>query len=152
MWAFVVLRNMATNGHKALDYGALNMDRLPTCPTQGSAMKLEEVKEILGCEVITGEDRLAIEVRAGCGCDLMSDVLAFIKPDALLLTGLSTRQVVRTAQVADVRAVVFVRGKRPDAETVALARENGLPMMVTELLLYEACGRLYERGLKGCGA
>jgi len=113
-------------------------------------MTLEEVKQILGCDVITGADRLDTEVKAGCGCDLMSDVLAFIKPDSLLLTGLSTRQVVRTAQVADVRAVVFVRGKRPDSETVALAHEKGLPMMVTSLLLYEACGRLYARGLKGC--
>jgi len=114
-------------------------------------MTLEEVKRILGCEMITGEDRLDVEVKTGCGCDLMSDVLAFIKADSLLLTGLVGRQAVRTAQVADIRAVVFVRGKRPDAETVALAKEMRLPLMVTDLLLYEACGRLYANGLPGCG-
>jgi len=114
-------------------------------------MTLEEVKQILECEVITGEDRLGTEIKVGCGCDLMSDVLAFTKPDALLLTGLANRQAVRTAQVADVRAIVFVRGKRPDEGAVALAREKGLPVLVTDLLLYEACGRLYARGLEGCG-
>ena len=114
-------------------------------------MTLKEVKQILGCEVLSGEDRLDTEVKTGCGCDMMSDVLAFIKADSLLLTGLTTRQTIRTAQVADIRAVVFVRGKRPDADTVALAREMGLPLMVTDLLLYEACGRLYGNGLPGCG-
>jgi predicted transcriptional regulator len=114
-------------------------------------MTLEEVKRVLGGEVITGEDRLDTEVKAGCGCDMMSDVLAFVKADALLLTGLVNRQAIRTAQVADVRAIVFVRGKRPDPETVALARETGLPVLVTDLLLYEACGRLYAHGLPGCG-
>ena len=113
-------------------------------------MKLEEVRRILECEVITGEDRLDTEIKMVCGCDLMSDVLAFIKADALLLTGLANRQAIRTAEVADVRAVVFVRGKRLDEETVALAEEKGLPVLVTDLLLYEACGRLYAQGLPGC--
>jgi len=113
-------------------------------------MTLEEIREILECEVITGEDRLATEVKTGCGCDLMSDVLAFIKADSLLLTGLAKPQAVRTAQVADVRAIVFVRGKQPDEQTIALAKESGLPLMVTNLLLYEACGRLYAHGLPGC--
>ncbi len=113
-------------------------------------MTLNEVKHILQCEVIAGEDRLNTEVRMGCGSDLMSDVLAFTKADALLLTGLANRQVIRTAEVADIRAVVLVRGKRPDAEMVALAREQGIPLMVTNVLLYEACGRLYRAGLPGC--
>jgi predicted transcriptional regulator len=113
-------------------------------------MKLTEVKQILDCEVLTGEEHLDAEIRMACGCDLMSDVLSFIKADSLLMTGLSSRQVVRTAQVADIRAVVFVRGKRPDAETVALARESGLPLLVTGRFLYEACGLLHAAGLPGC--
>ena len=114
-------------------------------------MNLDEVRQILNCSVITGADRLReTDVRVGCGCDLMSDVLAFIKPDALLLTGLASRQAVRTALVADVRAIVFVRGKRPDPETVALAREMDLPLLVTDLLLYEACGQMFAHGLPGC--
>lgn len=113
-------------------------------------MKLEEAKRILECEVITGEDRLDTEIKMVCGCDLMSDVLAFAKADALLLTGLANRQAVRTADVADIRAVVFVRGKRPEEEAIALAKEKGLPVLITDLLLYEACGRLYAQGLPGC--
>jgi predicted transcriptional regulator len=114
-------------------------------------MKLSEVKRILDCEVIAGAERLeATELKAACGCDLMSDVLAFTKPDALLLTGLANRQAVRTALIVDVKAIVFVRGKRPDKETLALAVENGLPLLVTDHLLYEACGRMYVAGLPGC--
>jgi predicted transcriptional regulator len=112
-------------------------------------MKLREVRDALECEVITGDDQLDMEIRVGCGSDLMSDVLAFIKPDALLLTGLTNAQVVRTADIADVRAIVFVRGKKPDRETIALAQERGIPLLSTKLLMYETCGRLYTRGLRG---
>ena len=113
-------------------------------------MKLSEVKRILDCEVLTGEEYLDTEVKMACGCDLMSDVLSFIKADSLLMTGLSTRQVVRTAEVADIRGIVFVRGKRPDAGTIELARETRLPLLVTGKFLYEACGLLYAAGLPGC--
>ena len=112
-------------------------------------MKLETVREALGCRVVTGEDRLAAEVKVGCGADLMSDVLAFIKPQALLLTGLPTVQSVRTADVAEVIAIVYVRGKQPEPEAVALAQEKGIVLLATGLPMYEACGRLYARGLRG---
>jgi hypothetical protein len=85
-----------------------------------------------------------------CGCDLMSDVLAFIKEEALLLTGLTNLQVVRTAEMANIKALVFVRGKKPDRETIALARAQNIPLLVTHLPMYEACGRLYRHGLPGC--
>ena len=84
------------------------------------------------------------------GADLMSDVLAFIEPGALLLTGLTNAQTVRTAEVADVKAVVYVRRKSPDAEAVALAHETRLPLLRSPLTMYEACGRLYGAGLPGC--
>jgi predicted transcriptional regulator len=112
-------------------------------------MKLREVSEILNCEVIGGENQLDMDVGVGCGADLMSDVLAFIKPNALLLSGLANAQVVRTADIADVRAIVFVRGKKPDKETIALAQEKGIPLLSTKLLMYESCGRLYMKGLRG---
>jgi hypothetical protein len=79
----------------------------------------------------------------------MSDVLAFIKPASILLTGLANAQVVRTAVVADIRAIVYVRNKQPDPKAVELAREGGIPLLTTPLLMFEACGRLYARGLKG---
>jgi predicted transcriptional regulator len=112
-------------------------------------MKLEAVREILNCRVISGGNRLGQEIEVGCGADLMSDVLAFIKPNALLLTGLTNVQSVRTANVAEVKAIVYVRGKFPDQDAVAVAQEQGIVLLATNLPLYESCGRLYARGLPG---
>jgi predicted transcriptional regulator len=112
-------------------------------------MKLEAVRRILDCQVITGDDKLDQEVGVGCGADLMSDVLAFIKPDALLLTGLTNVQAVRTAEIAEVRAVVYVRGKLPDKDAIDLAKEKGIVLLSTSLPMYESCGRLHARGLPG---
>ena len=113
-------------------------------------MTLEEIKEILKAEVITGSNNLDMEVKMGCGCDLMSDVLAFIKSESLLLTGLTNTQVIRTAEIADVAAICFVRGKKPAEETIRLAKSKGLPLLMTELPMFESCGRLYKKGLIGC--
>ena len=79
----------------------------------------------------------------------MSDVLAFIKPNALLLTGLTNVQSVRTAEIAEVRAIVYVRGKLPDKDAIDLAKEKGIVMLWTNLPMYESCGRLYQHGLPG---
>jgi predicted transcriptional regulator len=112
-------------------------------------MKLETVRDILDCRVLTGDDRLSEEVAVGCGADLMSDVLAFIKPQALLLTGLTNVQSVRAAEIAEVKAIVYVRGKLPDKEAVEVAKERGMVVLATALPMYESCGRLYARGLAG---
>jgi len=112
-------------------------------------MKLEEVNRILNCQVITGDDKLGEEVKVGCGADLMSDVLAFIKPNALLLTGLTNVQSVRTAEIAEVIAIVYVRGKLPDKDAIELAKEKGIVLLCTNLPMYESCGRLYQHGLAG---
>jgi len=114
-------------------------------------MTLEAVSRILDCQVITGDERLDEEVETGCGADLMSDVLAFVKPNGLLLTGLTNVQSVRTAHIAEVRAIVYVRGKLPDREAVELAKEKGIVLLATSHLLYESCGRLYASGLAGGG-
>lgn len=113
-------------------------------------MTLDEVKEILEAEVIVGGDLMGENVTIACGCDLMSDVLSFVKPGALLLTGLINPQVVRTAEMADLRAICFVRGKRPAQETIEMAEAKGIPLMTTPLMLFESCGRLHRRGLSGC--
>lgn len=113
-------------------------------------MTLEEVVTILDCEILNGRQQLKQKVETGCGCDLMSDVLAFIKPHGLLLTGLINSQVIRTAEMADIRAICFVRGKKPGDEVIALAREQGLPLLTTSIPLFEACGLLYQNGLVGC--
>jgi len=112
-------------------------------------MKISEVKEILNAEILSGEDLKETEVFSACGSDLMSDVLAFVKDQALLLTGLLNPQVIRTAEMMDIKAIVFVRGKRPEENVVELAKERKMILMSTELPLYVACGKLYSGGLKG---
>ena len=114
-------------------------------------MTIEEIKEILEAEVITGSDNLKMEVKIGCAADLMSDVLAFAKPGAILLTGLTNPQVVRTVEIADVKAICFVRGKKPDENTIKLANDKNLILLMTHLPMFESCGRLYKKGLVGLG-
>jgi len=111
-------------------------------------MKLKEIKEILECEILTGEDALEEEISYGCGCDLMSDVLAFSQEGSVLLTGLTNIQSVRTGYIAGCKAIVYVRGKKPDEETIKVARDKGMPLLATNLRLYDACGKLYVKGLK----
>ena len=113
-------------------------------------MKLKDIKEILEAEVIVGDDLLDEDITIACGCDLMSDVLSYVKPGAILLTGLINPQVVRTAEMADLRAICFVRGKKPAQEAIEMAETKGIPLMTTPLLLFESCGRLHREGLSGC--
>ncbi len=110
-------------------------------------MKLSEVKSILNAQVVVGEEFLDREVHSACGSDLMSDVLAFVKDQALLLTGLVNGQVIRTAEMMDIKAVVFVRGKKPTDEVKELASEYSMVVMTTDNPLYAACGKLYCEGL-----
>ena len=113
-------------------------------------MTLEDVKRILEADVIVGSNLLNQEVKMACGCDLMSDVLSFVKSESLLLTGLTNPQVIRTAEMADVTAICFVRGKRPDPAAVEMAESKNLPLLTTPLPMFESCGRLWKQGLPGC--
>jgi len=113
-------------------------------------MKLKDIKRILEAEVIVGDDLLSEEVLMACGSDLMSDVLSFVKPGALLLTGLTNPQVVRTAEMADLRAICFVRGEKPAQDTIEIAESKNIPLLATPLPMFESCGRLYRKGLLGC--
>ncbi|GAB6099107.1 PucR family transcriptional regulator ligand-binding domain-containing protein [Halanaerocella petrolearia] len=113
-------------------------------------MKLQKIKDLLSAQIIYlgQDDKLKNQVvSTACGADLMSDVLAFTKEKTLLLTGLTNPQVVRTAEMIDLIAVIFVRGKRPLQETIDLAKEKEVPLLVTDKPLYEACGLLYSAGL-----
>lgn len=112
---------------------------------------LADICKVLEAEFICGDDKLREEVSTACGCDLMSDVLAFTDPGSILLTGLTNQQVVRTAEMLDLKAVVIVRNKRPDEATIELARLKGLPLLLSPYPLYESCGKLYGLGLQGSG-
>lgn len=113
-------------------------------------MKLSEVKAILNAEFLAAETD-DLNINTACGCDLMSDVLAFVKDQSLLLTGLINAQVIRTAEMMDIVAVCFVRGKRPPEDVIELAKKSGIAVLTTEYPLYTACGKLYEKGLGGRG-
>ena len=103
--------------------------------------------EILQAEIFSGRELLEKPVAAACGSDLMSDVIAFVKDEIALLTGLNTIQAVRTAIIMDVTVIILVRGKRPSKEMVALAEENGIVLGTTNLPMFLACGKLYGAGL-----
>ncbi len=110
-------------------------------------MKISEILETVKGTVLCGEDMLDTEVLSACGSDMMSDVLAFVKDQSMLLTGLVNPQVVRTCQMMDMKCIVFVRGKMPDMMVLGLARSKGIVVLASPLRLYEACGRLYSKGL-----
>lgn len=112
-------------------------------------MKISEIRDTLKAEVLVGNDQLDKSVEAGGGADLMADVLSAVAKDAVLLTGLTTEQVLRTAKVAGVALVVFVRGKRPDEPVIELARTYNMPVLLTKYSLFVASGRLYMNGLRG---
>lgn len=113
-------------------------------------MQLNEIQKILDADIIYA-DGLEREVYNACGCDMMSDVLAFVKDQAMLLTGLINPQTIRTAEMLDIHCVVFVRGKIPGEDVVELARERGITLMSTKLTMFIACGRLYNAGIGGGG-
>ena len=112
-------------------------------------MTLGEVKTILDAQLLSGEELLDHEVHTACGSDLMSDVLAFVKDQAVLLTGLMNQQVIRTAEMMDIVCVVFVRSKKPDENMLELAKEREIPVLCTGHRMFSACGMLYEKGLRG---
>lgn len=112
-------------------------------------MKISAIKELLDAELICCEENLNENVFSACGSDMMSDVLAYVKDQAVLLTGLVNSQVVRTAEMMDMRCIVFVRSKMPTAEMIELAKEANIVIMATKKRMYEACGILYSNGLVG---
>ena len=112
-------------------------------------MKIRKIAELLNAEVLCGDEHLDGEVHSACGCDMMSDVLAFVKDQAVLLTGLVNLQVIRTAEMMDMLCIVFVRSKRPTPEMVEAARESGIALLATNKRMYDACGTLYTNGLTG---
>ena len=111
-------------------------------------MKIREIAEILNADVLAEGMGLDREVASAFGSDMMSDVLAYVNNQAVLLTGLVNPQVVRTAMMMDMRCIVFVRNKRPTAEMVELARENHIAILTTAERMYDACGKLYAAGLQ----
>lgn len=112
-------------------------------------MLIKEIQAVLAAQLLSGEDLMEVEVFTACGSDMMSDVLAYVKNQAVLITGLLNQQAIRTAAMMDMVCVVFVRGKVPDESIIALAKENSIAVMTTTHRMFTACGLLYEAGLNG---
>ena len=113
-------------------------------------MTLKEVKEILNAEEISGDHDQEKEIKCAFAAELLSDVLALAQEGALLITGFTHSQVVYAADLANLCAVVFIKGKRPSEETKRLADQKKIPLLTTSFMMFEACGLLYEYGLKTC--
>jgi len=114
-------------------------------------MKVRDIVSALDGVLWTGEGLLDVDIEAACGADLMSDVMAFVKENVVLLTGLVNPQSIRTADLMDIRVVVFVRGKTPPKDMIAEAELNGMAIIATKYSMFIACGRLYEAGIRGGG-
>jgi len=116
-------------------------------------MTLNDIRKVLDAEVIAGNERLDKEIGYAFAADLLSDVLAIARrgaDGALLITGNITLQVIYTADVVDLGAILFVRGKRPTESMIQLANQMQIPLLMTSYIMFETCGRLYQLGLKGC--
>jgi predicted transcriptional regulator len=110
-------------------------------------MLIRDIIKTADAQLVYGEEFLDTDIHAVCSSDLMSDVLAFVKDQAMLITGLVNPQVIRTAEVMDMRAVLFVRGKKPSPEMLELAREYSISILTTDSTMYIAGGKLYAGGL-----
>lgn len=113
-------------------------------------MKLKDIVEILECEVLTANTNLEIEVECAFGADLISDILMRTQEPTLLLSGLTNPQIIRLSDMIDLFGIVFVRGKKPTDDLIKMAEERGLPLVTTNLSLYESSGKLYQHGLRSC--
>ncbi len=114
-------------------------------------MKISDVIKTLDASVLCGEENLDKEIFSACGSDLMSDVMAFVKDQVLLFTGLINIQVIRTASLMDIDAICFVRGKLPSQEMVELAKENNIILLTSKDPMYISCGKLYAAGVVNGG-
>ncbi len=112
-------------------------------------MTIKEICEVLAAKVLTQNCDMTKEIHGACGSDMMSDVLAYVKDQGVLITGLNNPQVVRTADMMDILCIVFVRGKIPDETILKLAGERDIAVLCTEQTMFSACGMLYEKGLRG---
>jgi len=115
-------------------------------------LNLHQVLSTIEGVVVTPNTDLDIEVDIAFSADLMSDVLRFGREKVLLVTGLTNPQVIRTAEMIGIQALLFVRSKLPSPETIALAQETGISLLATQYTMYETSGLLYRAGLAGLGS
>ena len=112
-------------------------------------MKLTKIRELLDAEILCGEDLMETEILSACATDFMSDALAYVKDQGVVLTGMVNPQVIRTAEMLDMQCIIFVRGKRPTEDMLQIARERDMVILCCQKRMFIACGLLYSHGLAG---
>ena len=117
---------------------------------QKVTVKLKDIADILDAQVLVDFGNADSEINSACSADMMSAVLYYHSPDSLLITGLTQPHVVRTAEIAGIKAIVFVHDKKPDKDTIEMARNKNIPLMSSPLCMYTASGRLFQAGIPGC--
>lgn len=114
-------------------------------------MTVRHIAQTLNGTLLAGEELLDMEIKSACGADLMSDVMAFVKEGVVLLTGLVNPQAIRTADLMDIKVIVFVRGKTPPPDMIEEAKANGQAVIATKHSMFVSCGLLWEAGLRSGG-
>lgn len=143
---------MTANAHQISNANGVNSQDFhepQKTSNEGAYFSLAEVADCLEAQVLTGQDSLHLLVKSACCSDLMSDILAFVHEGSLILTGIANVQVIRTAQMLDLRCIVFVRGKQPGEDVIALARELGIVLLSVNKTMFTSAGLLYRCGLRG---
>lgn len=112
-------------------------------------MTLSEIRNVLEAEVLCGDELLHREAHSVFASDLISEMLVYLNPNALIITSLTNAHVAHTAQVMDAAAVVFAGGKKPDESVITNSQASGIPLLTTKHLTFECCGRLFLKGLDG---
>ena len=112
-------------------------------------MKLFEIAECLEATILTQNDNMEMECTRAGASDLLSDILAGLSDGGVLVTGLITLQVVKTAIISGVTTVVYVRNKRPPQDVIELAEAEGIPLLSSPYSMFVSSGRLYAAGMTG---
>ena len=113
-------------------------------------MILSEIIKTLEATIITDSVNTDMNIQSACSADRMSSVLYYHTANSLLITGLAQPQVIRTAEIAGIKAIVFVLDKKPDKNIIKLANKNKIPLISTPMCMYTASGKLFQKGLKSC--
>lgn len=111
-------------------------------------MELRTIVSGINGTVRVGLELMQNKVDFAFASDLMSDVLTVEKDEILLITGLANLQTIRTAEMADIRYIIFARGKNINNEIIQLATENNMVLITTPYSVFRVSGILFQLGIQ----
>ncbi len=113
-------------------------------------MHISQILEMVNGTIVVNGNAASLDITSVCSADLLSNVLRYGKRGALLVTCLNQAQVIRSAEISDISAVLLALGARPEKDMIALAEEKKIVLVTTVLPMYTTCGILYGAGLRSC--